>query len=165
MDFNSQRVVLGPGTTKNDEGRLFLFTDELESVLRAQRTQTDELRKEGTVCPFVFHHNGSPVGEFRSSWKTACKKAGLPGRIFHDFRRTAVRNLVRANVSERVAMKLTGHKTRSVFERYNIVSDGDLETAGQAAGGFSRQHRYRSGHRSPITGQVTHYSTAVSTYQ
>jgi integrase len=122
-------VRLDAGTTKNDEGRVFPFTEDLRAVLEAQRAEADRLRQGGTLCPFVFHRHGKPITRFNKAWAAACLAAGCPGRIPHDFRRTAVRNLVRAGVSERVAMKLTGHKTPSVFQRYNIVSDGDVVAA------------------------------------
>jgi integrase len=130
VDFKGGTVNLDPGTTKNGEGKTFPLTVKLRQILKVQRYEIDLLRREqATVCPWVFHRGGKPIRSFRVSWATACRKAGLPGRIFHDFRRTAVRNLVRAGVPERVAMQMTGHKTRSVFERYNIVSDGDLVDA------------------------------------
>ena len=130
VDFGAGRVALDPGTTKNDEGRVFPFTRELRALLEKQEKYTSQLQlQEDKVIPWVFHRKGKRIGDFRKAWATACKKAGVPGRIPHDFRRTAVRNLVRAGIPERVAMQMTGHKTRSVFERYNIVSEGDLDAA------------------------------------
>jgi integrase len=114
-------------------------TTELRTILEAQRAYTDRVqRTEGALVPFVFHRNGKPITAFTKAWKHACVAAGCPGRIPHDFRRTAVRNLVRSGVPERVAMQMTGHKTRSVFERYNIVCEADL---------FEAARRYESGHR------------------
>ena len=95
----------------------------------AERVRADALLEQGKIYPWVFHRNGKPIKTFTNAWRSARHAAGQPGKIPHDFRRTAVRNLVRSGVPERVAMTLTGHKTRSVFERYNIVSDGDLAAA------------------------------------
>jgi integrase len=130
VDLGNGTVALDPGKTKNREGRTFVMTTELRQLLESQRNRTSELeRQRGRILRWVFHRNGKPIRTFKGAWKTACVSAGLPGRIPHDFRRTAVRNLVRAGVPERVAMMMTGHKTRSVFERYNIVSEADLQDA------------------------------------
>ena len=78
----------------------------------------------------VFHRDGIPIRRWRTAWRTACQAAGVPTRFLHDCRRTAARNLIRASVPERVAMLLTGHKSRAVFDRYNIIHEQELLDAG-----------------------------------
>jgi integrase len=97
-------------------------------VFTAQR---DTQKRDKKIVPYTFPNlmGNDRIKDFRHAWSTACTKAGIPNRIFHDLRRIAVRNMVRSGVPERVAMMISGHKTRSVFERYNIDSEGDLMIA------------------------------------
>lgn len=111
------------GTIKNKQARIFYLDEELQDVFAVQ------FKARCLGCPYLFHRDGEKIREFRGSWNGACKEAKLGKRLFHDFRRTAVRNMVRAGIPDRVAMTISGHKTRSVFDRYNIVSPDDLKQA------------------------------------
>jgi integrase len=103
----------------------------LRAVLEAQRAVTEQVQKDtGAIIKHVFHRSGRPIVSFMRAWRAAVRKAGVPGRIPHDFRRTAVRNLERAGVSRSAAMRMVGHKTESIYRRYAVVAEGDLKTAG-----------------------------------
>jgi integrase len=142
VDLKAGTLRLDPGTTKNGEGRVVYLTPELKTMLAEQLERVDQLSKTTErIIPWVFPHlrgrlAGTRRRRFDSVWVTACEKAGVPGRIPHDFRRTAVRNLERAGVSRSVAMKITGHKTESVYRRYAIVSDADLLEASRRLTGI-----------------------------
>ena len=125
VDLKNGIVRIETGETKNDEARTVYLDDELNEIFKKLFT---ERRLD---IPFIFLKDDKPIQSFNKAWKTACKKAGLKEKLFHDLRRTAVRNMVRAGIPEGVAMKVSGHKTRSVFERYNIVNDADLRQATQ----------------------------------
>jgi integrase len=131
VDLNAGEVRLDPGTTKNREGRTFPLTDDLRDLLETQQAVSNQLKARGVICRLVFHRNGQPIKSFRKAWTDACRRAGCPGRLVHDLRRTAVRNLVRAGVPQSVAMKMTGHLTDSVFRRYDIASPDDLRVAAE----------------------------------
>lgn len=147
VDFAAGEVRLDPGTTKNNQGRVFPFTAALRQLLEEQRAEYERLRAEGRMVPWVFSRDGERIYRFERPWRRACRLAGCPGRIVHDLRRSAVRTLVRAGIPERVCMKLTGHLTPSVFQRYNITSDGDLRDAARKldAGASQAADRLRIG--------------------
>lgn len=150
VDLDAGTIRLDPGSTKNKDGRIVYLTPDLTRLLREQFARVDRLSREsGRIIPHVFPHltgrfQGERIGNFRQAWQTACRRAGMPGKLVHDFRRTGVRDMVRKGIPERVAMQISGHKSRSVFERYNIVSDGDLRRAAESLS--------RDGHKKGIVG-------------
>lgn len=100
---------------------------------------------------FLFARGSKPIKAFRDSWNSACQRAGVPALLFHDLRRTAVRNLRRAGVPESVIMKITGHRTRSVFDRYNITDQSDTQAAGRMAEEFLAKE-----HESDLSQNLSH---------
>ncbi len=156
VDLEAGTLRLEPGTTKNREGRTVYLTPELIPLVSEQIERVKVMSRQlNRVIPYLFPNprkgrfQGARLRDFRKAWLTACKKAGLVGMLRHDFRRTAVRNLVRSGVGETVAMKISGHKTRSVFDRYNITSDADLREAAR------KLHGHNTGTiRSPLVDTV-----------
>jgi integrase len=124
-------------------------------TLRAQETKTGHARvvpilsgemrnwlewahKQSNGCSEVFNRAGEPIKKFRSAWIEACKSAGVPELNFHDLRRTAVRNMRRAGVSQVVRMRITGHRTDSMERRYNIVDVEDIKSAKELMEGLAK---------------------------
>jgi integrase len=126
VDFGSRTVHFEPGTTKNDQPRTIALASELFETLKSRKRIRDLNFPD---CEHVFFNKGKNIRKFERAWKGAVSRAGMPGKLFHDLRRTAIRNMVRAGVPERVAMAISGHKTRSVFDRYNIVAERELHEA------------------------------------
>ncbi len=123
FDRETYTLRLHARHTKTGHGRALVLEGPFRTIIERR------LRKRRLDCPLIFHRAGAPVGDFRKVWASACRKAGLKGRLFHDLRRTAVRNLIRAGVPQSVAMAISGHRTASVFRRYDITSEEDLRAA------------------------------------
>jgi integrase len=123
VDLLANVIRLEPGTTKNRDGREVSTTQTIRALL------TECVSGKQPDDSVFTWKNGKPVKDFRETWRNACVAAGVPNLLFHDLRRTAARNLRRAGVAEGVIMKIGGWRTRSVFERYAIVSQSDISEA------------------------------------
>src|SRR5205807_4567251 len=130
----------------------FPLTPDLRAVLERQRERTIAREKTtGAVIPWVFHRSGMRIKSFRRAWVTACKKAGIPEHIPHDFRRTAVRNLERAGVPRSTAMKMVGHRTESIYRRYAIVDEAMLKEGAEKLSALHQAERGASQVVMPLT--------------
>lgn len=125
VDLSGGVIRLTAARSKTKTGRVLPISQPLRAVLDRRR------RRRKKRDPQVFRRDGVAVRVWRTALRDACRKAKVPHRLLHDCRRTAARNLIRAGVPERIAMLLTGHKTRAVFDRYNIVCEAELLTAGE----------------------------------
>jgi len=123
VDLLGKAVRLRIANSKTKEAQVLPLTGRLWEIMQTQ------IQRQLPECPYVFHREGQPIGDFRKAWKRACKEAGASGLLVHDLRRCAARNLSRAGVPREVAMKITGHKTESMYRRYRIVDERDIKEA------------------------------------
>lgn len=131
IDRTHRRITLRRANSKTGEPRVLPLTSDLAALIERRWEGRQYRDPDGTprIADLVFHRAGWPLGDFRKAWKAACAKASVPGLLFHDLRRSAVRNMEKAGVSQSVAMKITGHRTASVYRRYRIVDEGDMREA------------------------------------
>ena len=150
VNWTEGKLYLQAQDTKTNTPRVLYLTGDLYRVLQAWKHRCD---LKWPACPWICHRGGIRLQSLKHSWRKACQAVGVgqmvkdatkgrkvwQGKIPHDFRRTAVRNMVRAGVPEKVAMAISGHKTRSVFDRYNIVNEKDLEQAARSLSAYFEQ--------------------------
>jgi integrase len=128
-DVDGDELRLRSENSKNGEERVIPFEGELADLIeRRRQARQFKIKNVVVASPYIFHRRGRPICEFRKSWATACRLAGVR-RLFHDLRRSAARNMLNAGVPQAIAMQITGHKTDSMFRRYAIIAPNDVRTA------------------------------------
>jgi integrase len=121
--------------TKNGEDRTLPLNDELSAVFERQAAA------RWHACAYVFYRGPECIHDFRNAWAAATKAAGCPGRLFHDLRRTGVRNLIRAGMAQSVAMLISCRKDARMLARYNIADARDVQYAMQKVSAYEARKR------------------------
>jgi integrase len=142
-DVDGDRIILRGASAKNGCARTIPCVGELAELLERRR------QRRAVNCSLIFHRgDGHRVGQFRKSWLTACRLANCPDRLFHDLRRSAVRDMIRSKVPQTVARSISGHKTNSIFDRYNVTDDHDQREA------LQRMQQYRQEQQVPVAPRI-----------
>jgi integrase len=137
LDLDSWTVRLPAEYSKNKRPRILPLEDTLRDIIKRR------IKLRDIACPYVFHRAGKPIKSFRKAFQAAAKAIGQPGLVPHDMRRSAIRNFRKAGLSESDGMKLTGHKTRAVYDRYDIIDEEDSRQAMRRAQEYMRQEGER----------------------
>jgi integrase len=152
VDMNERLIRLNPEETKNCDARtveMTLSVYKLLQALVAGKSPEEKVFTKGRRNRFGTSGK-NPIGSFRKAWARATKAAGCEGLLFHDLRRSAIRNMLRCGIPEKVAMEIAGMKTRSIVDRYHIVSGDDLHKAVglmELAADSRGYHSVASGHQ------------------
>jgi len=130
VDRTRGLITLPAERSKNREPRELPLSPALAQLIEKRwQARLVDSPNGPKVCDLLFHRSGQPVLDFRGAWRKACKAIGKPDLLVHDLRRSAVTNLIRAGVGEQVAMRISGHRTPSVFRRYRIIQTDDVLAA------------------------------------
>jgi integrase len=139
VDFPNRTIRLEAGDTKDKEARNIPICKELLKILMALPNRIHGAGKNN----HVFQYEKKSIKNMVRSFKKACKDAAIKygrfekgGFIFHDLRHTFNTNMRKAGVAESVIMNITGHSTRKMFDRYNVVDEADRRNAVDQFEGF-----------------------------
>ncbi len=138
--------------TKTGVARSVVVAGELAEVIERRKAARSFKKPDETtaVSEFIFHRAGERIIEFRKAWATACKKAGCAGRLFHDLRRSGVRNMIRSGVAQNIAMKISGHATTAMFRRYDICNEEHLKAAVESVTKYNADQSAKAAQQSNV---------------
>jgi integrase len=143
VDWQENLIRLERKQTKAKQARVAPLYGELRAWLDMAASSNDQ------TCPFIITWRGEQIAEIKTAWNKARVRAKVPQLLVHDLRQTAVRNMIRAGIPEKRAMRISGHKSRSMFDRYDITDEREIQVAGQ------KLARYLEGKAEVVTKEVT----------